>query len=78
MKAQKGYAIAAALPRTKTTATGSLLSRLWKQVKRWNELAAQRRLLASMPDATLKDLGLSRADLEQEAERPFWDDPLRR
>ena len=78
MKAQKGYAIAAALPRGKPRSGQHLLARLWKQVKRWNELAAQRRMLASMPDATLKDLGLSRADLEQEVERPFWDDPFSR
>ncbi len=81
MKAQKGYAIAAPISRSGSGARftlASLLAKAWKQVKRWNELAAQRRLLASMPDATLRDLGLSRADLEQEVERPFWDDPLSR
>lgn len=80
MKAQKGYAIAAALPQGKSRSLSQslvrLLGRAWKQVKRWNELAEQRRMLASMPDAALKDLGLSRADLEQEVARPFWDDPL--
>jgi uncharacterized protein YjiS (DUF1127 family) len=78
MKAQKGYAIAAALPRAKGRPLSNLLTRLWQQVKRWNQLAEQRRMLASMPDAALKDLGLSRADLEQEVARPFWDDPLSR
>lgn len=81
MKAQKGYAIAAALPRSKGRARSAvvvLLQRVWKQVKRWHEVAEQRRLLASMPDATLKDLGLSRADVEQEVQRSFWDDPLSR
>jgi uncharacterized protein YjiS (DUF1127 family) len=29
-----------------------------------------------MSDASLKDLGLSRADIYAESERPFWDDPL--
>ncbi len=77
MKAQKGYAIAAALPRSRQGSQG-LFARLWLQVKRWHQLAAQRRLLASMPDATLKDLGLSRSDIEQEVERPFWDDPMKR
>ena len=76
MKAQKGYAIATALPRSRQGSKG-LFARLWMQVKRWNQLAAQRRYLASMPDATLKDLGLSRCDIEQEVERPFWDDPLK-
>lgn len=81
MKAQKGYAIAAALPRSKGRAHSAvvvLLRRAWKQVKRWHQVAEQRRLLASMPDATLKDLGLSRADVEHEVQRSFWDDPLSR
>jgi uncharacterized protein YjiS (DUF1127 family) len=77
MKAQKGYAIAPALPGSRQGSKG-LFARLWMQVKRWNQLAAERRLLASMPDATLKDLGLSRSDVEQEVQRPFWDDPLSR
>ena len=34
--------------------------------------------LAMLDDAALKDLGLSRADVIQESERPFWDDPLAR
>lgn len=81
MKAQKGYAIAATLPRSKGRTHSTvvvLLQRAWKQLKRWYEVAEQRRMLASMPDATLKDLGLSRADVEQEVQRSFWDDPLSR
>lgn len=50
----------------------------WRQLRRWQELARQRRQLASMSDALLKDIGYSRADIEQEVSRPFWDDPLRR
>ena len=46
------------------------------QVLRWYELYRQRRQLRTLSDATLHDLGLSRADIEQEAERYFWDDPL--
>lgn len=45
---------------------------------RWHELAQQRRQLASLSDSALHDLGLSRADISAEAERPFWDDPLKR
>ncbi|MCO7537961.1 DUF1127 domain-containing protein [Pseudomonas asiatica] len=45
---------------------------------RWLQLYRQRQELASLSDATLHDLGLSRADIQQEAERHFWDDPLRR
>jgi uncharacterized protein YjiS (DUF1127 family) len=31
-----------------------------------------------LDDAALKDIGLSRGDILQESERPFWDDPLKR
>ncbi|WP_248919225.1 DUF1127 domain-containing protein [Pseudomonas entomophila] len=45
---------------------------------RWYELHRQRDELARLSDATLHDLGLSRADIQQEAERHFWEDPLRK
>lgn len=35
----------------------------------------QRRALARLDDAALKDLGLSRHDAAQEANRPIWDVP---
>jgi uncharacterized protein YjiS (DUF1127 family) len=47
-------------------------------LRRWQQLARQRRQLARLDAAALKDLGLSRADAIQEAERPFWDDPLKK
>lgn len=49
-----------------------------RQLRRWWQLAEQRRRLARLDDAALKDLGLSRADVQQETERPFWDDPMAR
>ena len=53
--------------------------RAWvAQLRRWAELARQRRQLAMLSDSALKDLGLSRADTLEESERPFWDDPLKR
>ncbi|WP_024697427.1 DUF1127 domain-containing protein [Pseudomonas avellanae] len=58
--------------------TGRVLISLRRHVQRWLELHRQRRLLAQMSDGALKDLGLSRADIQQEVERPFWDDPLKR
>nr|WP_184587012.1 DUF1127 domain-containing protein [Pseudomonas nitritireducens] len=55
---------------------------LWKRalqhVMHWHELARQRRELATMSDEALKDIGLSRADIQQEVERPFWADLIRR
>ncbi|WP_172151894.1 DUF1127 domain-containing protein [Pseudomonas tumuqii] len=75
MKGQKGYAIASVWPR-QAVSLGALARAVWHQLKRWHELAWQRRQLAALNDAALKDLGLSRADVMQETERPFWDDPL--
>jgi uncharacterized protein YjiS (DUF1127 family) len=41
---------------------------------RWHELARQRRALLTLDDRMLKDIGLTRADAEREAGRPFWRD----
>ena len=76
MNGQKGYAIAGELPRQALNLS-ALAKAVWRQLKRWQQLAAQRRRLASLSDAALKDLGLSRADVMNEVERPFWDDPLK-
>ncbi|WP_437880498.1 DUF1127 domain-containing protein [Pseudomonas sp. LRF_L74] len=46
------------------------------RLRRWRELARQRRDLAMLGADLQKDLGLSRADIINESERPFWDDPL--
>ena len=35
----------------------------------------QRRVLARLDDNVLKDIGISRAEAEAEAARPFWDLP---
>ncbi|HSX86557.1 MAG TPA: DUF1127 domain-containing protein [Pseudomonas sp.] len=75
MKGQKGYAIASAW-QPQTLSPRALVGLVWRRLKRWNELAKQRQQLATLGDAALKDLGLSRADILEETERPFWDDPL--
>ncbi|HPD91452.1 MAG: DUF1127 domain-containing protein [Rhodobacter sp.] len=38
-------------------------------------LLRQRRALAELDDARLRDLGLTRAQARSEADRPFWDAP---
>ncbi|HSR72010.1 MAG TPA: DUF1127 domain-containing protein [Kiloniellales bacterium] len=38
----------------------------------WQERASQRTQLASLDDHLLKDIGLSRADVERESALPFW------
>ena len=41
-------------------------------LQRWQSRAAERRLLARMSDYDLKDLGSSRADVEGETAKSFW------
>lgn len=48
--------------------------RAWRRVQHWRQLARQRRQLAALSDAALKDIGLGRADIWTESQRPFWDD----
>ena len=40
----------------------------------WAVRADQRRRLIDLPDYLLKDIGVSRADAEREAGKPFWRD----
>ena len=58
-----------------TAAAGNFLMSIVTRVKRWSELSRQRAQLAQMSDQMLSDIGLSRADALQEADRYFWDDP---
>jgi len=51
---------------------------VWAQLVRWQTLYSQRQQLAALSDELLKDIGHSRADIEAEVSRPFWDDPLKR
>lgn len=77
MKGQKGYVLVA-----KPLSQESATERWWKsavaQVARWRKLHHQRMELATLSDDALKDMGLSRADVYEEVERPFWDDPMKR
>ena len=57
---------------------GRFLQRFGKRLERWDQLAQQRQQLLAMDDHQLKDIGLSRADVEKIAgRRRFWYDPLR-
>lgn len=63
--------------------TGFQLKTYWNRLaatfQRWNELARQRRQLRDMDERMLKDIGLSRADVERIAgHRWFWEDPIHR
>lgn len=43
-----------------------------KVLTTWQRRAVERQRLADMSDRTLADIGLSRADLSVELEKPFW------
>jgi uncharacterized protein YjiS (DUF1127 family) len=43
-----------------------------EQLLVWQDRARQRRHLAELGDHSLKDLGLSRADVAGESSKPFW------
>ncbi|HEF4761650.1 TPA: DUF1127 domain-containing protein [Pseudomonas putida] len=53
-----------------------LVSDLLHKFSRWYELHRERELLASLSDEALKDIGMSRADVEHESVKPFWNDPM--
>lgn len=38
----------------------------------WLERRRERRLLHQVSDHLLKDIGVSRAEVEREAQKPFW------
>ena len=47
-------------------------SNVFATVLEWQERARQRYRLAELDDRMLKDIGLSRADVTREVEKPFW------
>lgn len=55
-----------------TSANAGLLGRAADLFWSWRERHRSRAGLVGLPDAVLKDIGLSRGDAEQEWEKPFW------
>jgi uncharacterized protein YjiS (DUF1127 family) len=51
---------------------GDLWRRLARLAMLWHERARQRRALAQLSDAQLRDIGISRGAARQEASQPFW------
>ena len=41
-------------------------------LRRWMERRRQRRALAGLDEALLRDVGLTREDVRRETEKPFW------
>ena len=53
-------------------AAGGWLAQAYEQVLGWLDRMHQRRHLAQLSDHMLKDIGLTRADVEAETSKPFW------
>ena len=47
-------------------------SMLISQLQTWRERSRQRKALTQLSPYLLKDIGLSRSDMINEAQKPFW------
>jgi uncharacterized protein YjiS (DUF1127 family) len=61
---------------TRTKADRGLVTRLFDQAFTWLDRARQRRHLAQLDDRLLRDIGLSRVEVEQEVSRRFWQNDI--
>jgi uncharacterized protein YjiS (DUF1127 family) len=50
-----------------------LVKRGWATIKIWREISKERSELRRLSEHLAKDIGISRAEAEREADRPFWD-----
>ena len=55
-------------------AGGDWIQRFADRVLTWLQRSQQRRQLGALSDSMLKDMGLSRADVDHETSRRFWQD----
>ena len=78
MKGQNAFVHRAHSPSFTLQSHANVARRAWAQLVRWQTLYRQRQQLAALSDEMLKDIGRSRADVEAEVSKPFWDDPLSR
>ena len=68
---RQGVTPRGATPNAGPTTTG-LLVRILDRLLLWQERASQRQALSSLGDRMLRDIGVSRAEAEREAGKPFW------
>jgi uncharacterized protein YjiS (DUF1127 family) len=66
------HATLAALAARSRPSLASRAGQVIDLVLTWHERARQRRHLRSLDNHMLRDIGLSRADVEGEADKPFW------
>ncbi|WP_246702438.1 DUF1127 domain-containing protein [Starkeya sp. ORNL1] len=58
--------------RTRTGYAEDFITRFWVWSYRAYVRARSRRELRALPDELLHDMGLTTADVEREASKPFW------
>lgn len=51
---------------------GTIMQFVGASLLQWQQRADQRTHLGTLDDRLLKDIGLSRADIEPEVSKPFW------
>lgn len=51
---------------------GTIMQSVGTIMLQWQQRAGQRTHLGTLDDRLLKDIGLSRADIEPEVSKPFW------
>lgn len=74
-RAARGGPGGRALPRLTALFAGGPADLAWSLLDTlldWQERASQRHALRQLDDRMLKDIGLTRADTEAEAAKPFW------
>jgi uncharacterized protein YjiS (DUF1127 family) len=57
---------------------GGRLSQLFATAEHVLQVRRERRMLAGLSDGMLKDLGLTRSDVDRETGRALWDVPAER
>jgi len=50
-----------------------MVNRVMAKILVWREIYVERTTLSKMSDDLLKDIGISKAEADQEANRHFWD-----
>jgi uncharacterized protein YjiS (DUF1127 family) len=55
-----------------SAASPRLLTNLMSKVVQWQERARSRHLLQQLDDRMLRDVGLSRSDVDRECAKHFW------
>ena len=62
----------AALSRPRFVKGPGFVGRVLAQVLLWQTRAHERHILGGLDDRMLRDLGLDRADISREVDKPFW------